>query len=74
MALLIDQGIHIKVIQERLGHASVCTTLDVYGHLFEGLDEAAADAIDTAFAGLGVNTSRPPADILRTSPVTELSR
>ena len=49
MALLFDQGIHIKVIQERLDHASIWTTLDVYGHLFEGLDEAAADAIDTAF-------------------------
>ena len=47
-ALLIAAGQHPKVIQERLGHASITTTLDVYGHLFEGIDQAAADAIDEA--------------------------
>jgi integrase len=45
-ALLIAQGEHPKVIQERLGHASIKTTLDTYGHLFDGLDEAAADRLD----------------------------
>lgn len=45
-ALLISQGEHPKVIQERLGHASIKTTLDTYGHLFDGLDEAAADRLD----------------------------
>ncbi|MCH8991558.1 MAG: tyrosine-type recombinase/integrase, partial [Acidobacteria bacterium] len=45
-ALLISEGQHSKVIQERLGHASIRTTLDVYGHLLEGLDEKAADALD----------------------------
>jgi integrase len=47
-ALLIAEDVHPKVLQERLGHASIKTTLDVYGHLFEGLDEAAADALDEA--------------------------
>ncbi len=37
---------HPKVIQSRLGHASIKTTLDTYGHLFEGLDEAAAQRLD----------------------------
>lgn len=45
-AFLIAQGEHPKVIQERLGHASIKTTLDTYGHLFDGLDEAAADRLD----------------------------
>jgi integrase len=45
-AMLIASGQHPKVIQSRLGHASIKTTLDVYGHLFRGLDEAAADALD----------------------------
>ena len=45
-ALLIAQGEHPKVIQERLGHASIKTTLDTYGHLFDGMDEAAADRLD----------------------------
>lgn len=48
-ALLIAQGEHPKVIQGRLGHTSIKTTLDTYGHLFEGLDEAAADRLEEAF-------------------------
>jgi integrase len=50
-AILIAQGEHPKVIQERLGHASIKTTLDTYGHLFEGLDEAAADRLDDTWTG-----------------------
>ena len=46
---MIAQGEHPKVIQERLGHASIKTTLDTYGHLFEGMDEAAADRLDEAW-------------------------
>jgi len=38
-----------KVIQLRLGHSSIQVTLDTYGHVFEGLDEAAADRLDAAF-------------------------
>ena len=47
-ALLIAEGVHPKVLQDRLGHASITTTLDTYGHLVSGLDEAAADALDAA--------------------------
>lgn len=50
VAMLIAQGEHPKTIQARLGHASVSTTLGTYGHLFEGLDEAAADRLDAAVA------------------------
>jgi integrase len=45
-ALLTAAGRHPKVIQERLGHTSIRTTLDVYRHLLEGLDRGAADALD----------------------------
>ena len=48
-ALLVAQGEHPKVIQERLGHASIKTTLDTYGHLLEGLDEAAADRLEVTY-------------------------
>jgi integrase len=54
-ALLIAQGEHPKVIQERLGHASIKTTLDTYGHLFEGLDEAAADRLEATVATADVH-------------------
>lgn len=48
-AWLIGQGEHPKTIQSRLGHASISTTLDRYGHLMPGMDEAAADRLDNAF-------------------------
>ena len=53
-ALLIREGLHPKVIQERMGHSSIRTTLDTYGHLFPGLDEAAAEALDSSVRGVGV--------------------
>jgi integrase len=45
-ALAISVGAHPKVIQQRLGHSSIKTTLDVYGHLLPKLDVALADALD----------------------------
>ncbi len=40
--LMLRQGVHPKVVQERLGHAKVGTTLDIYSHVTPGLQEAAA--------------------------------
>lgn len=48
-ALLIAQGAHPKAIQARLGHASIRTTLDRYGHLFEGHDAALLESLDGDF-------------------------
>ncbi len=45
VALLIAEGAHPAVIASRLGHTSVKTVLDVYGHLHEGLDRNAADTL-----------------------------
>ena len=50
VALLIAQGEHPKVIADRLGHTSVKTVLDVYGHLYEGADGDAADRLDQQIA------------------------
>jgi hypothetical protein len=44
--LLIQAGEHPLVVARRLGHTSVKTVLDVYGHLFEGMDVAAAVKLD----------------------------
>jgi hypothetical protein len=52
---LIAQGAHPKVIQERLGDASIKTTLDTYGHLFEGLDEAATDRLEATYVASDVH-------------------
>ncbi len=45
-------------LQSRLGHAPVKTTLDTYGHLYKGLDEAAASALDDMMARQAVGFSR----------------
>jgi len=45
-SLLIQQGAHPKIVQERLGHASIQVTLDTYSHVAPGLQEAAAEAFD----------------------------
>lgn len=48
-AMLIRMGVQPKVIQERLGHASIKMTMDLYGYLMPGLQESVADALDTDF-------------------------
>jgi len=40
--LMLQQGIHPKIVSERLGHSSVGITLDTYSHVLPGLQEAAA--------------------------------
>lgn len=46
--LLLKQGIHPKIVQERLGHASIQITLDRYSHVAPGLQVAAAKRFDEA--------------------------
>ena len=38
---MLKQGTHPKIVQERLGHASIGITLDTYSHVAPGLQEAA---------------------------------
>jgi site-specific recombinase XerC len=49
-SLLIAQGAHPKVIQERLGHASITTTMNRYGHLFDGHDTELIEGLEAAHA------------------------
>jgi hypothetical protein len=39
---MLKQGVHPKIVSERLGHASITITLDTYSHVLPGLQEAAA--------------------------------
>jgi integrase len=45
-SLMLKQGVHPKIVQERLGHASIQLTLDTYRHVAPGLQEAAAAGFD----------------------------
>jgi len=40
-------GIHPKVAQERLGHSTIATTLDLYSHVTKSMQEDAAAQINT---------------------------
>lgn len=68
-AMLIALGEHPKLIQTRLGHSSIQVTLDTYGHLFEGLDQAAAERLDEVFPRRETDFSRTP----RPSAVLQLA-
>ena len=44
--MLLRAGVDILTVSRRLGHANASITLNVYGHLIEGADAAAAKAIE----------------------------
>ncbi|MCI7758562.1 MAG: tyrosine-type recombinase/integrase [[Eubacterium] saphenum] len=44
--LLLMQGLPLKAVSKRLGHAQLSTTGDIYGHSLSSVDEIAADALD----------------------------
>jgi integrase len=50
-SILLKNGTHPKIVQERLGHASIETTLDTYSHVAPGLQAAAASSFDDIIAG-----------------------
>ncbi len=52
-SLLIAAGVHPKAIQARLGHASITTTLNVYGHLMPSAYEGVGRKLDHILRGPG---------------------
>src|SRR5687768_9971753 len=55
--LALSAGEHLKIVQERLGHANVSITLDVYSHVSEGLHSDAASRVANFIFGAPVSTS-----------------
>jgi len=47
--LMLKAGVHPKVVSERLGHANIGITLDIYSHVLPGMQEAAAEKFDRIF-------------------------
>lgn len=43
--LALRAGVHPKVVQERLGHASIAITLDIYSHVSPAMQESAAATV-----------------------------
>ena len=41
-SLMLSANVHPKVVSERLGHASVTITMDIYSHVLPGIERDAA--------------------------------
>jgi integrase len=47
--LMLLQGVHPKIVSERLGHASIGITLDTYSHVLPSMQSEAVRAFDALF-------------------------
>lgn len=47
--LMIAKGSTAKAVQERLGHANIQTTMDIYTHCLASMNKEAGEKIDTIF-------------------------
>lgn len=47
--LLLLNGENPKVVQERLGHADISVTLNIYAHVLPGMQKKAADKMEEAY-------------------------
>lgn len=50
--LMLSQGDNPKVVQERLGHAAIGITLDVYSHVLPSMQRESADKLDAFLRGI----------------------
>ncbi len=48
--LLLQKGVNPKVIQERLGHSNIGTTLDIYSHVLPDMQDEAVNALNIIFS------------------------
>jgi integrase len=50
-AFALAAGVHPKVVQKRLGHASISITLDTYSHVVPTLHDDAANTVAGLLGG-----------------------
>lgn len=56
--LLIAKNVHMKTISNRLGHAKIGTTMDIYGHALQSADQEAADLLDDLVQHKEINSKQ----------------
>ena len=54
--LMLQQGVHPKVVQERLGHSDISLTLNTYSHVLPAMQESAAEALDDLITLTNIST------------------
>jgi hypothetical protein len=59
---MVQAGYPPKMLQEIMVHASITTTLDLYGHLYPGEIDRYADRLDSAADDSSKAKTRPEDD------------
>ncbi|MCE5340145.1 MAG: site-specific integrase [Planctomycetaceae bacterium] len=54
-SLLLQQGESLHYVKEQMGHASIQTTVDVYGHIVPGSNRQAVNKLDEAVPVIGIS-------------------
>ena len=52
--LMLQQGTHPKIVQERLGHSDISLTLNTYSHVLPSMQEEAAEKMDEILVPIDV--------------------
>lgn len=50
VTMLLQNGVHPKVVSERLGHSQIGITLDIYSHVLPNMQKEAVEKSDKMFA------------------------
>ena len=53
--LLIAQNIDVKTVSKRLGHAQTSTTMNIYAHSLQKMDQTASEALESVLCKTSVN-------------------
>jgi integrase len=53
--LMLQQGVHPKIVQERLGHADISMTLSTYSHVLPVMQDEAAEKMDELLMPIDVS-------------------
>jgi integrase len=65
-SILIAAGVNAKALTTYVGHASIATTMDVYGHLMAGAENEAVNLVD-AYLARGASANQMPTSDLTTT-------
>jgi len=57
VSLLIADGVDVRTIASRLGHANPSTTLNLYSHMLRKSDQIAADSLEKRILGIQIKHS-----------------
>jgi len=52
---MLLQGVHPKVVQERLGHSDISMTLNTYSHVIPSMQAEAAEKLDELLKPIDVS-------------------